>query len=98
MTVAVRVVGLGAGGHARSVIDILREVGGFAIAGLLDVDTRRHGERVMGVPVCGGDDMLATLRADGVAQAFVGIGSVGDATARRRAYARCRNEGFEVVR
>lgn len=98
MTDPVRVVGVGAGGHAKSVIDVLRAAGGFTILGLLDVDARRHGQQVMGVTVCGGDELLAALRADGVDYAFVGIGSVGDPTARQRAYARCRDFGFTMVR
>lgn len=93
-----RVVGVGAGGHAKSVIDILRAVGGYVIVGLLDIDAGRHGALVMNVPVCGGDELLARFQADGVGHAFIGIGSVGDPSARRRAYARCRDAGFEIVR
>jgi UDP-perosamine 4-acetyltransferase len=93
-----RVVGIGAGGHAKSVIDVLRAAGGFEIVGLLDIDTSRHGGEVMGVPIRGGDELLSRLCSEGVDHAFIGIGSVGDPGVRRRAYERCRDAGFEVVR
>lgn len=95
---ALYVIGLGAGGHAKVVIDILNAAGGYEIVGLLDIDPRRHGDRVMGVPVCGADDMLEDFYGRGIRHAFVGIGSVGDSSRRRQAYERCRVAGFEMVR
>jgi sugar O-acyltransferase (sialic acid O-acetyltransferase NeuD family) len=76
-----RVVGLGAGGHARVVIEILLAAGGTEVVGLLDPVS--PSPDVRGVPVLGGDDLLTELDVDG---AFVGVGSVGDASLRRRLY------------
>src|SRR4051812_39773270 len=79
-----RVVGLGAGGHAKVVLDILAVHGRHEIIGLLDADESLWGQNVLGVPVLGGDDKLPALLEDGVDSAFIGTGS-GNNTARRRA-------------
>ena len=79
-----RVVGLGAGGHAKVVLDILAVHGRHEIIGLLDSDESRWGQNVLGVPVLGGDDKLAQLIEQGVDAAFIGTGS-GHSTERRRA-------------
>lgn len=67
------IVLLGAGGHAKVVIEVFRAMGGWRIAGLLD--SGRSGQTVLGLPVIGGDDDLPRLRRDGVTAAFVAIGS-----------------------
>lgn len=72
-----RAIGLGAGGNARSVLDALVLAGTADIVGLLDADPARRGTRVDGVPVLGGDDLLAGLMAQGVSHFFVGVGGGG---------------------
>jgi sugar O-acyltransferase (sialic acid O-acetyltransferase NeuD family) len=52
---------LGAGGHAKVVISILRETG-FRIKGVLDDDPTRWGQDIMEIPVLGPVDDLATLQ------------------------------------
>jgi sugar O-acyltransferase (sialic acid O-acetyltransferase NeuD family) len=91
------VVGLGAGGHARVVIDTLRALGGWDVVALLDRDPALAGTTILGVRVLGDDGKLGDVRADGVRHAFVGVGSVGDATVRRRLYELARRQGFELV-
>ncbi len=61
---------VGAGGHAKVVIAMLR-AGGCAVAGLFDGDPALHGRKVLGVPVLGSDE---DARLDG-ARAVVAIGS-----------------------
>ncbi len=92
-----RVVGLGAGGHASVVIDILQTAGGCELVGLLDANPALWGATVLGVPVLGGDEMLPELRAQGVAHAFVGVGSIGDTKPRRQLYEKLCQQGFELV-
>jgi UDP-perosamine 4-acetyltransferase len=65
------VIILGAGGHAKVVIELLRG-SGYSVAGLLDADTTQRS--VLGAPVLGDDTMLAKLRAEGITCAFVAIG------------------------
>ncbi len=90
-----RVIGLGAGGHAKVLIDILRRGGLYTVIGLLD--PARAGQELMGVPVRGGDDLLPSLRAGGIRYAFIGVGGVGDNTLRTALYHKVLEAGFEVV-
>jgi UDP-perosamine 4-acetyltransferase len=65
------IVILGAGGHAKVVIELIRETGGV-IAGLTDSNPAPRS--VLGVAVVGDDTALPRLLADGVRHAFVAIG------------------------
>jgi sugar O-acyltransferase (sialic acid O-acetyltransferase NeuD family) len=84
---------IGGGGHGRVVIDALRAAGDFEPIAI--VDSRVEGERD-GVPVRGGDDALPGLLAEGIGAAAIGVGSVGDATARRRVHERALQVGFAL--
>lgn len=91
---------LGAGGHARVVIDGIRAGRSATLRSVLDPDPSRWGDRVLGVPVLGGDDLLPAQRRRGVDCFAVGVGSVGDGGARRRLFARglaCRLRPLTVV-
>ena len=93
-----RVVGIGAGGHAKVVIDILRLMGGYEIVGLLDADKELWGTDVLGVRVMGDDSRLPQLYEQGVRDAFIGVGTVGDTQPRMRLYETARKQGFQIVR
>lgn len=90
-----QIVGLGAGGHAKAVLEALRSQGQYEIVGLTDVRPTLWHSTVCGVPVLGGDDSLARLRADGVSAAFIGVGSIGDPSLRRRLYSAAHTLGFK---
>ncbi len=83
---------VGAGGHAKVVIEAARAEGRFGVVGL--IDPRPPAERVLGVPVLGGDEVLPRLRAEGVAWAFVALG--GNA-ARERIGKELRAAGFRLA-
>jgi UDP-perosamine 4-acetyltransferase len=93
----VGVVGLGAGGHAKVLLDILLGAPGIELLGLLDPDPALGGAWVMGVPVLGGDDLLAGVRAMGAGGFFVGVGSVGSTRKRERLFALGLEAGLEPV-
>lgn len=67
-----RVVVIGAGGHAKVVIEALRAAGFPEPVGL--VDPHPPAPSVLGVPVLGGDDVLPLLRAQGTGAAVVALG------------------------
>jgi len=92
-----RVVGLGAGGHAKVVIDILQNAADCELVGLLDPDRTLWGGKVLGVPIAGGDELLPELHAQGITHAFIGLGSTGDTLPRRHLYEKARQHGFEIV-
>jgi len=93
-----RVVGLGAGGHAKVVIEILQLMGGYELVGLLDPKKELWNTEVLGVPVLGGDDLLPKLYKEGVRHAFIGLGTVGDTRPRRELYEKACSYGFQIVR
>src|SRR5690349_4416499 len=90
------IVGYGAGGHARSLLEALRSGGRFVVVGLADDDPGRDGETVLGVPVAAGDGALEAFREQGVEHAFVGIGGVTSAAGRRQALGRLAAAGFAL--
>ena len=90
------VVGFGAGGHAKVVIEILRSMRGYEIVVLLDTRIER-GANVLGVEVLGDDSLMAELKGRGIEHAFIGVGTVGDAQPRRQLYEKVVDFGFQIV-
>ncbi len=73
---------LGAGGHGRVVLDIIRQSGKFTPIGFLDNNAALHGRRVDGLPVLGGMDKLSQLSslvepANGRCSVVIAIGDNG---------------------
>lgn len=88
---AERLVVLGAGGHGRALIELLRDLGRYEIVGVVDAAPRE--EAVLGLPVLGTEAVLPALRAAGVGLACIAI---GDAVARLGAAARFEALGFAL--
>jgi UDP-perosamine 4-acetyltransferase len=82
----------GGGGHGHAVIDILRSIGGWDIAGIID-NLNPIGTRIMGLPVLGDADMLPVFRSQGVDNLVVAI---GDGSARAQRLAQARALGFQT--
>ena len=71
----VNTVIVGAGGHGKVVLDILRAGGACRVVGFVDADPRLHGTTVGGLPVLGGVHQLARLAAaHRLAAAVIAIG------------------------
>jgi UDP-perosamine 4-acetyltransferase len=92
-----RVVGVGAGGHARVIVEILQLRGDMEIVGLTDPDPVLWNTQVAGIPILGNDEELAVLVERDVRSAFIGVGGVGDNSRRRRLYERVCELGFEPL-
>lgn len=92
-----KVVGIGGGGHAKVIIEILARAGRLQVVDLVELDEHRFGEVVHGIPVLGGDELLPRLFSDGIRHAFIGIGGTGDNRPRAEAYDRARQLGFKIV-
>ncbi len=87
-----RIIIYGAGGHAKTVISLLRLLG-WEIAGIID-DGVAAGTVVSGVPVLGGAEKLPGLRADGIEHAVNAVGGIGNYTVRWNIFERLRRHGF----
>ncbi len=90
-----KMVILGGGGHARVLIDLIRDGGLYEIGGLLDA-ALKEGDSIDGVPVLGGDELLPVLLNAGMRNASVGVGTVGVSGKRRALYETVRSMGFSV--
>jgi sugar O-acyltransferase (sialic acid O-acetyltransferase NeuD family) len=92
-----KLVGLGAGGHARVIIELIRGRAEYELIGLLTPDPGLHGSFILGVPVLGNDDLLPTLYEQGVRNFFVGVGGTGDNIPRKRLFELARQHGMDPV-
>lgn len=92
-----RVIGLGAGGHAKVVMDILRLTNSYELFGLLDIRQDLWGVEVSGVPVLGDDTCLRELHERGIRHAFIGLGHTGNAGPRTQLYEKAHAHGFQLV-
>jgi len=97
MSDPIRVIGLGAGGHAKVVLETLAAMGGFEVVGLLDPRRELWQTEVHGVPVLGGDELLASHYDSGVRHAFIGLGSGSDTRPHGRLFDFARSAGVELV-
>ncbi len=90
------IVVYGAGGHARVVIDMIREGRrDLHLVGLID-DADDGPQQVQGVPVVGDANRLHELRERGVTMAALGIGAVTHNALRAELFERLVRLGFEL--
>ena len=87
-------IGIGAGGHAKVVVEIIQLVGQYQIVGLLDSDEKKLDSVVCGVRVLGDDSLLSPLFAKGTRHAFMSLGS---GSLRQELYEHARALGFEMI-
>lgn len=86
------VIVLGAGGHAKVLIDMLR-LRGHEILGIADADAGKLCATHAGCQIIGGDD--AVLQHDpGRVRLVNGVGSTGQPQARRRLFDEFRQRGY----
>lgn len=86
------VIVLGAGGHAKVLIDVLR-LSSTEILAVTDADARKHGSTVAGLRVVGGDD--AVLQHDPAhVQLVNGVGSTDRPHMRRRLFDEFKRRGY----
>ncbi len=82
-----RVLILGAGGHARVLIDSLKSNPDTTIVAVLDPQESLWGETLLDIYVAGGDDLIdEVIQQEKITHFVVGVGSVGDPSLRIRLY------------
>lgn len=87
-----KIVVIGAGGHANVVIDTLKLAAEHEVVGVVADD--RAASEVLGIPLIGGDEVVPRLLASGI-QGF--LVAVGDNTARRRLFDFATRHGLAPV-
>ena len=83
---------IGGGGHCRSVIDSILNLGIYTDLGIVD----RENASALEIPVVGADEDLPDLIRAGWTEAFITVGSVGDPRLRRRLYRMVTELGLHV--
>ncbi len=87
------VILVGGGGHCRSCIDVIENLGGWKIAGIVDGPLAARMDSVLGYKILGDDSMLPALRQK-YAYALVTIGQTGSSKVRRQVFANLKIHGF----
>ena len=92
-----QIVGIGAGGHGRVLLETVLLRGEFEVVGLVDDNATLHLKYVDGVRVLGAESILPDLFERGVRHAFLGVGGVGNNHPRARIFERIRGLGFHIA-
>ena len=95
---------LGAGGHCLSVLDSLLSSYDYKEIGIIEKkeniavlsDNIKKQDMISGIPILGDDDDLCQLYEDGYTEAFVTVGSTGDASVRARLYHMIKDIGYHI--
>jgi sugar O-acyltransferase (sialic acid O-acetyltransferase NeuD family) len=66
----------GAGGHAKAVMEMVKSIGAFQIAGIIDDNLALTGTSVLGIEVLGTREVLPQLYGRGIRLAANGVGGI----------------------
>src|SRR5437773_85531 len=78
---------VGAGGHARVVLDAAR-ASGIDVVAVVDARADLKGSKFEGLEIVGDESAIASLRGRGVDAVLLGVGSIDVGDTRRKLYAR----------
>lgn len=90
-----RCVILGAGGHAKVVLDCLEATQQMEVVSVLDSNAKLWGKEILGIPIQGGDDLLVEMIQEGTRLFFVGVGSVKETIVRQKLYEKAVTAGLD---
>jgi len=83
----------GAGGHGKTLLDLLTTLGVYRVAGFVD-DGLAPGQTIMGLPVLGGAEALPALHARGIRLAVNAVGGIGNISIRIKVFQKLAQAGF----
>lgn len=88
-----KIVLIGSGGHAKSVVDTLERIDDMEIAGFID-----YKEDVLyrGYKILGSDKELSYVYENGIKNAFICIGFLGHSNLRNSIYKKVKSNYFEL--
>ena len=97
MTIIQSCILLGAGGHARVLIDCAKQMNDIRIEGILDPRPSLLGQALDGIPILGDDDLLSQMRGRKVEYFIVGLGGTGDNRPRKRLFEKALGHGLKPI-
>jgi sugar O-acyltransferase (sialic acid O-acetyltransferase NeuD family) len=89
-----KIILIGGGGHAESMIDSINILGNYQIEGIIDQKEKLN-QVVMGVKIIGEDKDLAFFYKKGIKNAILSIGGKKNNQFRRNIYEICKNIGYQ---
>lgn len=90
-----KIVIIGNGGHAKSIMDSIENLGVYEIVGFIATKDEQQFE-YRGYRIIGTDDDLELLYKSGIHKAFVGIGYMGKGNVREKIYDRLKKIGYTL--
>lgn len=90
-----KIILVGGGGHCRACIDVIEQENRFEIAGIVERCEAGTGKQVLGYPVLGTDDDLATLKRE-YRCALITVGQIKSFDPRKRLFGYLLELGFEL--
>lgn len=90
---AKKIVLLGAGGHCKVIIDIIKSTNEYEIIGITDKNIKGA---LTGVPIIGDDSTLEELYKSGVEHAFICLGAIDNLSVRNKLYNMLKTIGFKI--
>lgn len=89
-----RIIIFGGGGHSKVVIELLRALEAWDIAGIID-DHLPEGTKVLDVPVLGNSGLLRSLRQEGINYAVNTLGGINNYQIRLHAFEKLESFHFQ---
>lgn len=89
-----KIVLVGAGGHCKVIIDIIKSTGEYEIVGITDKEASV--DTILGIPIIGNDDILQDLYCEGVNNAFICIGALNNISVRDSIFDKLKDIGFKI--
>lgn len=83
---------IGGGGHAKVIIDVIRSTNQYNIIGICD----RYTGELEGIPILGRDEILPKLYDQGIKNAFICVGALGNPQIRWNLYKYLKDIGYSL--
>lgn len=88
-----KIVLIGAGGHCKVIIDIIKSTNEYEIIGITDKVAKGN---LIDIPILGDDSILENLHKSGVEYAFIGLGAMYNLQLRNKLYEMLKSIGFKI--
>jgi sugar O-acyltransferase (sialic acid O-acetyltransferase NeuD family) len=88
---------LGAGGHAKVLIDTLRTQKNISVLGILDTNPKLIGTKVLDIPVLGSEEEILAQYSPDTVQLINGMGSVGLPIQRAALFNKFKKSGYQFL-
>jgi len=90
-----KIILLGGGGHCKSVIDTITDSKLYEIVGIIDLE-QNIGQYINNIEIIGSDKNLLKFKQQGIENAFITVGSVGNTKIRANLHDLVTKIGFKM--